>query len=157
MPKRVVQLYICSLCEAETADPAAIETYTISRRSGGGPVLVDLCEPCQGKPESMARFVAELSYTEGPGSAAAVSPRGDDLVSCPECGGAYSRVGLGQHRARVHGVESDYAKRLATRGKVGDHLCPDCDFRSTHGQGLAAHRNSKHPKAGAKRARKASS
>jgi hypothetical protein len=51
---------------------------------------------------------------------------------------------MAQHRSRVHAVASKTAQMMSKRGRTGDKKCPDCDFRTTTGQGLASHRRSAH-------------
>jgi hypothetical protein len=142
MPKRIVTIYVCSMCKDEFRDDA-ITSFAITRLPGPE-LLLDLCAQCMstGSERTMLEFL-DLAYSEGPKSKATASAAAG---SCPECGKSYtSQQGLAQHRTRAHGVESESARRSATVGKVGDLRCPDCkDFRTTRPQGLAAHRRAVH-------------
>lgn len=146
MPKRIVTIYLCSLCKDEFREDA-ITSFAITRLPGPE-LLLDLCAQCTstgGSERTILEFL-DLAYSEGPKSKASAPARSAAGGPCPECGKNYpSQQGLAQHRSRAHGVESASARREATRGTVGDLRCPECkDFRTTRPQGLSAHRRSVH-------------
>lgn len=167
MAKEIVVRYACNFCGVEeyagSTQTPAMRSLILAAAEGTKapeltkPVGFEVCAACLQAGPVAALLAAGYPATKAKEAAEANGSAPAGEVTCADCGMEFRTPrGLNQHRIKVHGAESEYAKQVALRGTFGDHTCPDCDFRSPRPQGLAAHRHAKHP-AKAKRTRKASS
>lgn len=145
MPKRMVWLYICSICKVEYDSPEKVTGYQLaildSKGEPGQRWSLDICTTCQENDPGL-RTVLEAGIKEGkvPRNSTATP---DNQTACPDCGDLFTHAGLSLHRAKAHGVTTQNAIKEAAKG-TGPLKCPECGFGSTGSQGLAAHRRSVH-------------
>lgn len=151
MPQRVVIIYTCSLCQADTDSGEKMRAYQLALLDAKGePGLkwtLDVCATCE-ENDARLRALLDVGLREGKMPKARVPTRVDATEACPECGERFTPQGLGNHRSKAHGVVSGYAAKKRARG-TGKLKCPECqaegiDFGSDRPQGLAAHRSHAH-------------
>lgn len=166
---------IITLCDphARNDEDVAGSTWSVTLTAPGEAATtweIDLCEDdsktlrdlgvmldavgrvTQGPRRKVATAARKAARTAGGAIAAPrVTPDGAEAHTCPVEGcdypGAPSRGTVASHVKRVHGMTLPEAE-----GQPLTHACPECDFRTSAPQGLAAHRRTVHGVAGSSRA-----
>lgn len=168
MPQRVIIIWSCSLCQAETDKQSEMTPAELIIR--GQTLTYDICEACEKDETGLGAFVEagfrERGKAKKPKAVPAAVPAAvavqeplivetdeGPMLYCPECQDAFPTApGLAQHRSRKHGVLAKTAAEAAQRG-TGPHKCPECkaqgvDYGALKPQGLGIHRRNAHGVAG---------
>lgn len=119
MPQRVVVIYICSLCEEESQDPAANTQIKISY--GKTQLSLDACKACLDADPLQSLLEAGQPEKRGPGRPPkpAGPPVPPALLAPAKPGGL-------------------------ARTETGEYRCPDCEHSAATPQGVGMHRRHEH-------------